>query len=677
MEVFVYSYLISLLTGIILLTTSIYPMEVKIFNVGQGNCTVVSYPGQPSLLIDAGSDQLPLQGKEAIIGNIASYITQKSPQGFCVLISHPEKDHAGWISEIFSRLDHLPQSITVGGSKESYAKFLPTKLIPYLYDCNAITSRNPSHLPFYCSLWHTGSGQKNTNNQSLIVCVEDTTFRVILPGDSGQKTFNASTTAPSPKPTYLVANHHGSEKDGANSEQIIRHLYPQAVVVSSGMHGKYHHPHYKALQAMATETSIAPYHYINGQTAPNLSGDDKTQAVINYRNGFSVYRSPHPIYTTNNAGDITITANGLQCSEAITSGTSEDQLSILPKKYFTDFSFDTIQRLFLARMGLTNAHMKQLHRLPLALTYFDLQNNTISAAGFARLLQLLQFHSQRLAIKTTGNVSTEVSDLKPLLNGNSESQIQPTINLCWNTLMGCRLIAQDQPCQLQNIVSTPHSQIISKPTNKWTLPFQQLQELLITACNNHAQAYSTQLFSNESEFFIHYPNRTEWCSSFYNFHPIEIHHAWGATKAAWRKNADFFLSDGIYTYVFELQEAGPIFKSQVDGSPHFIQRPDQSTGLSHIITCPSNGMGEQDLVNLENFRFGLLQPISKDGNGLLTIHHGNTLLISKKNNGIFTTITTRNFPNIKSAGFCDADQSIVVKFENGQEESLPLIMEML
>ena len=79
-------------------------MQVKVFNVGQGSCAVVTYPGQPSLLVDAGSDQLPNKSADTIINNVVSYINLSSPYGISILISHPEKDHAGWIQKIISKL---------------------------------------------------------------------------------------------------------------------------------------------------------------------------------------------------------------------------------------------------------------------------------------------------------------------------------------------------------------------------------------------------------------------------------------------------------------------------------------------------------------------------------------------------------------------------------------------
>jgi beta-lactamase superfamily II metal-dependent hydrolase len=656
-------------------------MQVKIFNVGQGSCAVVTYPGQPSLLVDAGSSQVPAEGKDQAIAQIANHINTHSQQGLCVILSHPNTDHYNWLPDILARVSNqIPRNLTYGGQTSGYKNF--TQILKYIYQIHdsSTLSQTASHLPTYCSILHPGIiDSKNDNDQSIIVNVEDNNFRVILPGDAGEKTLHHMRFPPQNKKTYFVASHHGASNDGASSYAALQALNPAAVIISSGMHAGHQHPTSIAL-ANFTRTTFAnhPHHGLLAQSPKNLLGDSSSPVIANYTNTFSLYRTSHPVYTTNNASSITITQEGIVAQNFISTDTPDNVLHATYRNYFPLFNFNTIKHLFLAAMNIEDAHLKQLTVLPVALTYFDLQHNTISATGFARLVNLLQSHSQRLVIKTHGNIPTEVSDLKPLLHSNSGSQMPQTINLCWNTLMGRRLAPQDQPCQLQTIVSTHHSNIMPEPTNKWTLSLEQLQQLLITARNNNAQVYSTQLFTREHEFFIHHPDRTTWHSYVNNFAPVEIHHGGAAIHAAWRKNSDFFLSDGMNTYIFEFQGTHLGYKNYVFGSPHITQsRLDQSTGMHHTPTCPGNGTGEQELDNLDSFRFGLLQTVSQDGTGLLTVQNGNTLLIHKKNNGIFTTIASRSLPNLKSASFCDADQSIIVEFHDGKKELLPLIMETL
>lgn len=656
-------------------------MQVTVVNVGQGNCALVTHPGQPTLLIDAGSDQLPEQeSSENLIEHVSRYLNQNSPHGISILISHPEKDHAGWMNQIISKISPgLVRNITVGGLKQNYAKFLPITWLPYVVDSAQISDPNPPHLPSYCSIWQAGYNQKKTNDQSLIICVEDANFRVIFPGDSGEKTFNHHTIVTSAKPTYLVANHHGSQKDGANRQDILQHIAPCTIVVSAGMHAKYFHPHYQAIRNFShTIQPAAQWRLINAQTAPNLVGDEQHQAVINYTNGFSVYRTAYPIFTTNNSGSISINAHGVQPTS-----TCSHPLEAISRSYFNHYNFNTIRHLFLSRTQLTDGDIHNITNLPTVLTYFDLQDNRITKRGFVHLLNLLRSHNNRLAIKTAGNASTTVANLKEHLQLEYQKTNMP-IRIYWKTVQGFTHDSPEPPDQTNQIANTPQpsaeiEEIAKTPDEP---PFVEredekrsefrlayLEDLLAQAKRHGAVSFSTQLFFDEGELFIHYPGKTEWWDlrqqqvlPFYHTVPV---------KAAVRKNNTFFFSTENYTHIFE----GINYAGYVAGSLYSCAWMNQKSGLYHTCTNPGTGQEERDLARLQMcFKLPKVQPISQDGNFLITIKQ-NMLHLHKKCNGVFNTIFTKNYPNLLLPSLCDADQSIQVTTMNGAKLVLPLIVE--
>lgn len=650
-------------------------MQVKVFNVGQGSCTVVTFPGQPSLLVDAGSDQIPPEGKEAIQSKISSYISENSPHGVSIIISHAEKDHAGWIQEIISQLLTNINNVTVGGPKEKYTKFLsPTY---YIHDCNSITNCHPSHLPTYCSLWSTGFGQQKTNDQSIIVCVEDADFRVVLPGDSGSKTFNSNSILSSKKLTYLLANHHGSHKEGANSPESLLLLQPKVVVISSGMREGYYHPTYQTLtnfSRLLQMTTKHP-HLISGETAPNLIGTEQIQSVINYTGKFSTYRTCAPIATTNNMGDITITSQGITSQNFLNADNANDVLCSALRYYFPTYNFNTIKHLFLARMTINDQHIEKFNQLPVALTYFDLQNNRIGTSGFARLIELLQSRRNKITIKTDNNEPTDADNLSQKLTDTT--CFSAPISLAWNNIAGKRTFACDPVTQLKeiSIVCAP------KAPSSNHLDYNQLQGLLLWARQNKANAYSTQLFSNESEFFIHFPYKTVWYSGLYNFTPVELPHQNVIMVAAWHQNDNFFLTDEKYTYIYEQKGNEILFKNSVEGAPYFCKREDQQDVIcpfDTIITRPFDGKFEQDVRDLSRSTscFSMLQPITQKSDALLTIQNGCLRIHTKDKDGSFVKKLSQSFPGIKSASFCDADQSVRIHCNDG-EKILPLIMETI
>ncbi|GMU18814.1 MAG: hypothetical protein AMXMBFR12_00060 [Candidatus Babeliales bacterium] len=641
----------------ILMPYSLLSMEVKIFNVGQGNCTVITYPGQPSLLVDAGSDQLPQQKSSDLISSISSYLQQHSSHGICILISHPEKDHADWIQKIIGNLPGLVQNITVGGNKESYSKFLPSEWISSLFDSTHITNHHPSHLPSYCSIWHAGYNQPKTNNQSLIICAEDTNFRVILPGDSGSTTFNQQTIVPSNKPTYFVANHHGSQKEGANNPTILQALGPKAIIISSGMHGRYHHPTFDALSAFAQITQPTQnQYYINGETAPNLIGNSQTQAIINYSSNFSVYRTSHPIFTTNSMGNITINSQGLTTTQ-----TSNNAVETLHKSYFTDFNFNTIVRLFLSKTNINDSHIQQLRYLPLALTYFDLQNNYITAHSIAQLIALLQHRqSQQIAhpllIKTSGNNIGTLERVKPVIQGSCAAQQLPSsIKISWN-----------QPLAW---MATTINALQYDPTQENPSPSEETVRSNLQQLSSGTRISSPSTW-DFSDIFVHLPASTWWYNyssdSQCNFTIPDIFAAWRA------KNTNTFLftsnrtSYVVDSTIFQLQGTAPCGITQ------------NYENCAHISTRFATGDGLQNADNLQGAQdhtcqFEFAQPISNDGIAILTVENQNKLNIWKKENSAWLLKRTYNYSKpIQYAGFNDLNHSVLVKFVDNTSEYLPL-----
>jgi competence protein ComEC len=645
-------------------------MQVKIFNVGQGSCAVVTYPGQPTLLVDAGSDQLPAQ-KTTLIWQIATYLNQNSPHGISVLISHPEKDHAGWMQQIINQMNPgSVRNITVGGLKENYtknSKFLSENWTSHILDSRDITNPNPTHLPSYCSLWHVGYGQQHTNDQSLIVCVEDQNFRVILPGDSGSKTFNQQTIVASPKLTYFVANHHGSEKEGANNSAVLQALAPDAIIVSSGMHGNYFHPTSSTLDTFAQTTRRTENErYINGQTAPNLIGDERNQALINYSNKFSVYRTCHPIFTTNSMGNITINSQGL-----FTSNACNTPIEPIYRSHFDHFNFNTIVRLFLTRAAVTDAHLNQLPSLPLALSYLDLEQNYISAHGVAKLIVLLQqrqapSNNNTVLIKTSGNPIGKLKVVKPILQQASFQQ----------QLTSCVKVLWDKPIAwMANSVDALHYNPSPITQQK---KFPSKEGLVQHLENLNATRASSSFCWDYSELFVHTPEKTTWYD-FNSLHSFEfnIPNVTAALRA--KKSNSFLFTDGQSSIIYAQDCNKQYFYNTLPGRMPYAQPQNISSG-THISTGFATGNGLQELDNLRSNNgdcsyFEIAHPISDDGTAALTIEN-QTLNFWKKVG--FQWILKQRYPYEKAiqyAGFNDLNRSILIKFSDGSEEQLSLALE--
>jgi beta-lactamase superfamily II metal-dependent hydrolase len=105
-------------------------MEVKVWNVGQGNCIFIADSSKSEFIVaDAGSTQLPgPNAKGLIISKIVEVITSSPIENkkLIILVTHAHADHYNWLREIIERLlpvKELSISVFLGGSPKDYGNF--------------------------------------------------------------------------------------------------------------------------------------------------------------------------------------------------------------------------------------------------------------------------------------------------------------------------------------------------------------------------------------------------------------------------------------------------------------------------------------------------------------------------------------------------------------------------
>lgn len=112
-------------------------MEVTFFNVGQGNCTLVTCPGQKTMLVDAGSSKAPLNdpAKTQVVRDIIKGIKEKTPdKQLFVVASHADKDHINLLTSICAPLlkEKFTLEFLLGGTPAFYAKKDGKELLAFL-----------------------------------------------------------------------------------------------------------------------------------------------------------------------------------------------------------------------------------------------------------------------------------------------------------------------------------------------------------------------------------------------------------------------------------------------------------------------------------------------------------------------------------------------------------------
>jgi beta-lactamase superfamily II metal-dependent hydrolase len=364
------------------------PLEVIVKNVGQGNCIIVKFPqdnGQYDImLVDCGSSayQTPLMaatheqtpnkapksgfknvqiksaasetsedeiGRKIIIESIHNDIGKNPIKA--VVVTHPDKDHYGWIPLILK--EKKWENLVLGGLPEKYLEasaigdFLKQNIGKVHFTAMNSNEKKPKNIlsgkykkepPQYngditpfgetfnfgnrfkvqvlatnsnhvqsldgkkvinMSLTEDGDADHNTDSIVLKITDIDAKKSILLTGDATGITttrlmdYAWHTKQPEEflKADVLIASHHGSSSHGTNNVAWIQSIKPEYVIISTG--GRHGHPTKEAFKNFDHEglATVAPHSVFIGGISENKA--------VNYITTKGIFSTlPH--------GDITI-----------------------------------------------------------------------------------------------------------------------------------------------------------------------------------------------------------------------------------------------------------------------------------------------------------------------------------------------------------------------------------
>lgn len=419
-----------------LFAVSSWSMEVTFYNIGQGNCTLVTHPGKKTMLVDAGSSKSPLDDPHCtkVMAEIINTIKTKTPQKqLFVVASHADKDHINLLTKICSPLlkDAFSIEFLLGGTPSFYEKADGKELISFLEKnkkrCKAIfasdiTGDNRAQqfaklLPSYSKVLSaitTSENKLDPNDTSIVIKVRDGAFSALLPGDATGKV-----TAPliGTKPNLLMStvyelSHHGAETHNSTTLPLLLAINPSTLILSSGLYeGKFMHPRFETIKT-AVEFCVkrnrigAQPHmltYQNSKRIPSYRSKTK-EARLNVvavnNDGFCTAQTTFPIYHTADVGTITCCAQEI----SVETSTNPQEPGLKALQEIQTPRFDGIRFLFFNNMNLKSADLKaHLSVLPRALEYLDLRNNKIGHFGIEHLITLYKQHKTDLMVKLADN----------------------------------------------------------------------------------------------------------------------------------------------------------------------------------------------------------------------------------------------------------------------------------
>lgn len=219
-------------------------LQISFLDVGQGDSTLVRFPGGHSLLVDAGggTDQFDLGGRV-----VAPVLWATGVRHLTTLaITHGDPDHVGGAPSVLR--DFSPRRVWDGVPVPPHA---PMQALRELADSKAIAWQTVQRgnririgdadvrvLNPPVPEWER---QKVRNDDSIVLEIRYGSVSIVLPGDIGATVERAlAQQFTSAGLRILKAAHHGSAT--SSSTEFLEALRPTVVVFSCGRDNPYGHP---------------------------------------------------------------------------------------------------------------------------------------------------------------------------------------------------------------------------------------------------------------------------------------------------------------------------------------------------------------------------------------------------------------------------------------------------
>ncbi|WP_255472814.1 DNA internalization-related competence protein ComEC/Rec2 [Planomicrobium sp. CPCC 101079] len=227
-------------------------LKVTFLDVGQGDSALIELPHRKGVyLIDSGGllrfeqKEFQQRSRPYEIGRqvVAPYLKGRGISEIdAFVLSHADADHAEGAEEIFQLFSIQELHLSPGSADTALMK----ELLPY-------TTEADIRFPGRGSAWQLGSvkftyiapsdATYEGNNDSLVLLMENGTFRVLFTGDleaDGEQELVERYSAALKDITVLKVGHHGSKT--SSSETFLSAVSPALSVFSAGRGNRYGHP---------------------------------------------------------------------------------------------------------------------------------------------------------------------------------------------------------------------------------------------------------------------------------------------------------------------------------------------------------------------------------------------------------------------------------------------------
>ena len=234
-------------------------LVVDLWDVGQGDCSVVRLPDGQILIIDVGPPDSPL----------IEWLAGRGERIYGVVLTHNDEDHAGCFPDLLERfstrlgkvfllVDRNPASLPAQrilscavryANKKHFTLIqltLPEGEVLPIYGHDSSTEKlliYGVHPDFASALGNELKSTPKPNAVSGIICLDiDGVTHLIWAGDAPMRTVGDKCSGKAPE--VMVGPHHGGPTDrGSKNHQLeYDRINPRNVFVSVGTANRYGHP---------------------------------------------------------------------------------------------------------------------------------------------------------------------------------------------------------------------------------------------------------------------------------------------------------------------------------------------------------------------------------------------------------------------------------------------------
>lgn len=217
-------------------------VEVHFIDVGQGDSIYIKTPTQ-DILIDGGE-----RGD-----TVVEYLKEQNVEDLELVIgTHPHADHIGGLINVFEQIPVTevmdPGVVHTSKTFEDYLTLIDQNNMIFTV-VRAGTKRTYDDGTILEILSPTNPGEENLNDASIVAKLTFGDISFLFTGDAETPSENEMLSSGYQlKSTILKAGHHGSST--SISDDFLKAVSPEAVVIMCGTDNSYGHPHEETLDKL-------------------------------------------------------------------------------------------------------------------------------------------------------------------------------------------------------------------------------------------------------------------------------------------------------------------------------------------------------------------------------------------------------------------------------------------